>query len=112
MLAVVVFFTAIASAPVYAGKIIALNPQESKQLTNSSFFTINATCNIQSTKSNNKIRVSVLKNTGTVNGKKLNSGQGTSLSLIGNANISVTAEPGTQISLVNLGNEKIQATCT
>lgn len=103
--------TVVMSAPVYAHKSITLPPKGSKSLTNHSIFTVNATCSVQSNHANNRIRISVLKNQGTVNGRHLASGQATSVNLNGNASISVSADPGTEVHLVNMGNDAVQADC-
>lgn len=94
-------------------KTLTLNPKETKLLTNNTLWTVNATCNIQgNTKPNSKIKISVLKNKGTINGKNLSTGQATSVSVRSNSSISVTAESGTQINLVNLSTEGLQAVCS
>ncbi|KTC65795.1 Uncharacterised protein (plasmid) [Legionella adelaidensis] len=96
----------------FAGKVIKLSPKESKQLTNNYLWTLNATCSIQTKNDNkNKIRVSILKNKGSVNGKNLTTGQGTSVTVKANDSISVSAEPGTKVNLINLGDEPVQAIC-
>lgn len=99
------------SAPAYAGKTIKLSSKESKSLTNHTLWTLNATCNIQSSKANSKILVSVVENNCKVNGKKLSKGQATSVTVKNNATISVSAEPGTTVSLVNMGTESVEAVC-
>jgi len=109
MLVIIGFF----SSQLYAAKVIKLNPNESKQLTNNYLWTLNATCNIQgSGQSKNRIRVSILKNKGTVNGRNLSTGQGTSVTVRNNQSISVSAEPGTKVNLINIGTDSVQAVCT
>jgi hypothetical protein len=99
------------ASPVHA-KTLKLSPNETKLLSNNSLWTVNATCTIQSNnKSKNKIRISVLKNKGTINGKNLSSGQATSVTVKNNSSVSVSAEAGTQINLINLGNEGVEAVC-
>lgn len=95
----------------HAGKVIKLSPKESKSLTNSTVWTISATCNIQGGKNKNKIVVSVTQNKGAVNGKNLSKGQKTSVNVKNNDSISVSAEPGTTVNLVNLGTDSVQAVC-
>ncbi len=103
----VVFFGSLANA-----KTIKLGPNESKSLTNSSLWTLNATCTIQSNaQGKNKIKIRVLKNGGSVNGKNLASGQATMVTVRNNSSIAVSAEAGTQVNLVNLGDEGLQAVC-
>lgn len=103
---------ALLSTSVYAQKTIHLNPNETKSLANNTLWTLNATCSIQSKgKTANKIRIVVLKNHGAVNGKNLTSGQATSVTVKNNSNISVSADAGTEINLVNLSNEGLQAVC-
>ncbi|MDR3443237.1 MAG: hypothetical protein P4L65_09485 [Legionella sp.] len=107
-------FTLIAllSNEIYA-KTIHLNPNETKSLANNSLWTVNATCNIQSKgQTANKIRIVVLKNHGAVNGKNLSSGQATSVSVKNNSSISVSADAGTEINLINLSSEGLQAVCS
>lgn len=101
------FFASPASA-----KTLKLNPNETKLLTNSAPWTLNATCTIQGQHNNkSKIRISVLKNKGTVNGRSLATGQGTSVIVKNNSSISVSAEAGTQINLINMGGESLEAIC-
>lgn len=100
------------SFPIYAQKTIRLSPNETKMLKNNTLWTLNATCNIQgNTQIKGKIKIIVLKNNGTVNGKSLSTGQGTSLPVKNNSSISVSAEAGTQINLINLGDQELQAVC-
>ena len=96
----------------YAQQIsLNLAPNASKMVTNHYAWTLSATCSIQ-TKAKNKIRVSVLDNTGSVNGKQLKSGQSTSVVVQNQDSISVSAEPGTQVTLQNMSNDSVQATCS
>lgn len=93
-----------------AQKSIHLAPKEAKQMTNSGLWTLNANCTIQGGKG--KIKILVLKNKGTINGRQLSSGQATYVMVADNSNISVSAESGTQINLINLGSEHVHAVCT
>lgn len=92
-------------------QVIKLSPNESKSLTNHAPWTLSATCNVQSSQANSKILVSVTENKGTVNGKSLSKGQTTSIKLKTHANISVSAEPGTTVNLVNSGAGEVEAVC-
>lgn len=104
----IAFFAAATQA-----KTISLAPNESKSLANTSLFNVHATCTIQCTpKALGKIKIRVLKNNGTVNGKNLSTGQATSLRVTNNSSISVSAESGTQVNLINLGDERVQAVCS
>ncbi|WP_133127862.1 hypothetical protein [Legionella nagasakiensis] len=96
----------------YAQKMIKLAPKESKSLTNHYAWTLNATCNVQNDNTKSKIRVSILNNKGKVNGRNLSQGQATFLMLKNNDQISVSAEPGTRVYLVNVGASPVQATCS
>lgn len=107
VLTIMVFTTSNA----YAQQIsLNLAPNASKIVTNHYGWTLSATCSIQ-TKTKNKIRVTVQENTGTVNGKKLAIGQSTSVVVKNQDSIMVSAESGTQVTLQNLSNDPIQATC-
>ena len=110
LLGIVIFSTIASSA--FADKSIKLSPNESKSITNSTLWTVKATCNVQSKKANSKIRVSVLENKGEVNGKHLAIGQATSVTLKPQDQISVSAEPGTIVTIVNTGNDSVEAVCT
>jgi hypothetical protein len=100
------------SSQTYAQKTIKLNPNETKVLTNSTLWTLNATCTVQNTsQKKSKIKISVLKNSGKVNGKNLATGQTTMVTVSNNSSISVSAESGTQINLMNLSSEGLQAVC-
>ena len=98
------------SSQVFA-HVIKLSPKESKSLTNHSLWTLNATCNIQGSLKKGKILVSVTENKGAVNGKNLSKGQATSVNVKNNANVAVSAEPGTTVNIVNLGDTSIEAVC-
>lgn len=112
MLKKITLLASLLMAPcVYAQNTIHLSPQESKLLTNHTFWTLNATCNIQGSQSKNKIMVRVLENKGSVNGRNLTKGQSTSFTVSDHQAISVSAEPGTQVNLTNLGTTTIQALC-
>lgn len=89
-----------------------LAPKQSKELTNHAFWTINATCNVHGVKNKGKIKISILNNKGKVNGLSLKSGQATSFSVHENQKISVSAEPGTRVNLINLGNDAVRAECS
>jgi hypothetical protein len=110
LLGIVIFLTIASSA--FADKIIKLSPNESKSITNSTLWTVKAICNVQSKNANSKIRVSVLENKGEVNGKQLAMGQATSVILKHQDRISVSAEPGTVVMIVNTGNDSVEAVCT
>lgn len=100
------------SSQTYAQKTIKLAPNETKVLANNTLWTVNATCNIQGTNHNGKVRIIVLKHNGTVNGKNLSTGQATQVTVKDKSSISVSAESGTQINLINLGSEGLQAVCS
>lgn len=94
-------------------KTINLSPNETKVLSNNSMWTLNATCVVHSSQpKNSKIKVYVVKNSGIINGKKLTSGHGTFLRVKNNSSVSVSAESGTQINLINLGSDQLQANCS
>ncbi|WP_454780976.1 hypothetical protein [Legionella sp. WA2022007384] len=96
-----------------AQKTIKLNPNETKLLANNTLWTLNATCVVQCTHQNNgKIKINVIKNSGVINGKKLSTGQGTLIRVKNNSSVSVSAESGTQINLINLGSDELQAVCS
>ena len=106
-----IFAFVLMSSQAFAGKVIKLNSQESKSLTNHSLWTLNATCNIQGKNLKSKIRVHVLENNCKVNGKMLSKGQATSVTVKNNESIHVSAEPGTTVNLINLSNESVEAVC-
>ncbi|HHT0594292.1 TPA: hypothetical protein ACTXXA_002643 [Legionella anisa] len=94
-------------------KTIKLSPNETKVLANNTLWTLNATCVVQSTHPNkSKIKINVVKNSGTINGKKLSTGHGTLINVKNNSSVSVSAESGTQINLINLGTDELQAVCS
>ena len=99
------------TSEVYAEKSLTLSPNESKQLTNHYLWTLNATCNIQGNDAKNRIRVRVLENKGSVNGKSLSKGQATSFNVRNKQSISVSADPGTTVNLTNLGTVSVHAVC-
>jgi hypothetical protein len=96
-----------------AQKTIKLAPNETKLLANNTLWTVNATCTIQINQHNNtKIKISVIKNSGTINGKNFSTGQGELFQIKNNRNVSVSAESGAQINLINLGPSELVAVCS
>lgn len=93
-------------------KTIRLAPNETKMLANNAPFTLKANCNVQASHPiKSKVKIVVLKNKGTINAKNLSSGQSTLVSVKNNTHISVSAEAGAQINLINLGRDHIEAYC-
>lgn len=93
-------------------KTIQLAPNETKMLANNAPFTLTATCNIHAAHPiHSKVKIVVLKNKGSINGKSLSTGQGTSVAVKNNSNIAVSADSGTEINLINLGSEQLEAVC-
>ncbi len=89
-----------------------LAPNESKALSNPTPLTINATCTIQTKTGAEKITVNVVKSESHVNGQKLHCGQKKSIHVHNNDSISVSAEPGAEVTIVNQGTNRIQASCS
>lgn len=99
------------SSLAYAQQTIKLSPHQSKSLTNSLLWTLKASCNIQGGKNGNKIQVSVLEKSGSVNGKNLSKGHAASVKVKNNETLSVSAESGATVNIVNLGSDTLLATC-
>jgi hypothetical protein len=92
---------------------LQLNPKETQSLTNPYAWTLNATCHIHGKAlMRGAIRVRLLNHEGIINGHHLSKGQATSLRVHENEQVSVAAEPGTTVVLVNLGDEPVQAVCS
>jgi len=91
---------------------LKLAPKQSKVIANNYMWTINATCTIQTNDSKKTILVNAVKNKSQVNGKNLNSGQKTSLSVQNNDSLTVSAEPGAQVTILNLGADEVKASCS
>lgn len=90
-----------------------LKPQEDKVLSNSTLWTIHATCQIQAETSSKKtIKIKGVKGGGQVNGKDLGAGKATSLTFSSEKTIEVTAEPGAQVTIINMSTEPFTATCS
>jgi hypothetical protein len=97
---------------VYAQQMhVQLAPNGSKVMTNHFSWTLNANCVVK-TKTKNKIRVSVTDNKGVVNGRNLKTGQATSMVVQNDDSISVSADPGTIVTLENMSDDPVQATCS
>lgn len=91
---------------------VNLAPKQSKVLSNTTLWTINATCTIETNQTSEKILVNAIKNESHVNGQKLSGGQKKSIHVHNHESISVSAEPGAQVTIVNQGRNPIQATCS
>lgn len=96
----------------YAGQVITLSPKESRSITNHSLWTVNATCHVQGKQGSGRVLVSVMENKCVVNGKNLSKGQATSIMVKKDGHLSVSAEPGTKVNLVNLSTASVQAICS
>lgn len=105
--------TAFILLPAHAQQVnLKLAPHGSKLIENNYLWALNATCTIQCNPLKNRITVRIVKNKGTVNGKRLSIGQVTSLNVHNHDSISVSAEPGAKVSIVNVGADSVQATCS
>lgn len=91
---------------------LALQPKASKLITNHFASTLTASCVIKTATANNKIVVSVLENKGRINGRGLSKGQARAIKIHNNQTISVSADPGAQVNLYNLGAGAVNASCT
>ncbi len=92
---------------------LTLAPHGSKLIENNFSFTLNANCVVHAKEEEkNTIRLHVLENNGSVNGKKLDKGQSTSVVIHGEKSLTVRAEPGTKVNIQNLGDSTVEATCS
>ena len=91
---------------------LTLAPQASQLIENHYGFALNATCTIKANNKKNKIKLRVLQNTGTINGRHLSQGQSTSVTLQSNDAVSVHAEPGSKVNVENLSDNIIEASCS
>ena len=100
------------SSKVYA-HTLTLNPHVARSLTNHFAWTLKATCDIQTqASSKSKLVLSVVKNKSTVNGKSLSTGQTTAVTVGHHDHLVVSAEPGTELQVKNLGTDTLQAVCS
>ena len=107
-----ILMTLIIGSPVYAQNVsLTLTPNGTKVIENTYLWSLNATCKIQCSNSDNTILIRVQNNKGTVNGQNLADGQVKSVTIHNHDSISVSAEPGTKVTLVNKSNEVVQADC-
>ncbi|MDI1351985.1 MAG: hypothetical protein PSV35_04330, partial [bacterium] len=84
------------SHQLHAQKTINLAPNESKVMANNGLWTVNATCTVQgANKAPSKVRVTVTKHNGSINGKNLSDGQSTLITVRDNSSFSVSADVGT-----------------
>jgi hypothetical protein len=89
-----------------------LQPKQDKVLKNSTLWTIHATCQIHGNESKKMIKIKGNTDGGQVNGKELNVGQATSLTVYNDKTVTVTAEPGAQVTIINMSNDPVQAVCS
>ena len=85
---------------------------EPQVLSNPIIFTIKAVCTITSNNESNLLSFSVLRKSGTFNGNKIMAGDSMSYVVHNDETISITALPGAQVELINLGEETMVATCS
>lgn len=92
---------------------IQLAPQESKSLSNPTPITIHAHCAIKTNHTQDThIMIHVMKHHSCINGIALRSGQKKSLRIHHDDHITVVAEPGSEVSIINQGRSNIQASCS
>lgn len=93
-------------------KSITLSPHETRPFANNTLWVVNAQCTMHSSNEcANKIKISVLKNKGVINGKNVSTGHVTTVSLRNNATMDVSADSGMEINLTNLSNVELQVIC-
>lgn len=91
---------------------LQLNPKQNKVITNTTFWTIHATCQIHSNADSTTLRVNDVKNSSEINGKTLLAGQSTSMVVHDQKTIRVTAEPGAEVMITNLSQDQVDADCS
>lgn len=89
-----------------------LQPKQDKVLSNTTLWTIHATCQIHAGPNKKTIKIKGNKDGSQVNGKELGVGQATSLTVYSDKTVQVTAEPGAQVTISNLSDEPLQAVCS
>lgn len=89
-----------------------LQPKQDKVLSNSTLWTIHATCQIHGNTNKKTIKIKGNKDGGQVNGKILGVGKATSLTVYSDKTVQVTAEPGAQVTIINMSNDPVQAVCS
>ena len=94
------------------GMEYVLPVNEPQVFANPIIFTIKAVCTVTSENESNLLSFSVLRKSGTFNGTKLLTGDSMSYIVHNDETISITALPGAQVELVNLGEQNIMATCS
>lgn len=109
----VVVLIALYNVPAHAQRIFNLHPNQSKVLTNTAPWTLTATCHVQVLNhSKSKIKLNVMKHNCIVNGRNLGQGQGAYMTVGSDTNISVSADSGTEINLINMGTAELKANCS
>lgn len=91
---------------------LTLAPHSAKLIENNYIFSLDARCTIQADKKQNTIKLHVLEKTGTVNGKHLSKGQSTSVTVSDHDALSVHAEPGSKVNVLNLSDNLVHANCS
>lgn len=89
-----------------------LQPKQNKVLSNSTLWTIHATCQIKTSSGKKTIKIKGNKDGSQVNGKELSVGQATSLTIYSENTVEVTAEPGAQVTISNMSDEPVKAVCS
>lgn len=76
------------------------------------FWTIKANCTIISESAENLISVKMLRKTGSVNSQQLTSGDTLEITVQAGDKLSISADSGAKVELVNLGHKTIVASCS
>ncbi|KTD30601.1 hypothetical protein [Legionella israelensis] len=86
-------------------------PNVPQTLTNSLFWTVKATCKIDTPDVIDELFALGLKKKGTVNGIKLSENQTLALSVHSGDKLKISADSGASVQITNRGKSRLKATC-
>ena len=95
-----------------SGVDYVLPVNEPQLISNPFLWTIKAVCTIKSDDNDNFLSFKVTRKTGTLNGTKFSAGDSMKLSLHANEKIVITAVPGAEVELINVGTKLIRTECS
>ncbi len=87
-------------------------PNVPRELTNITFSSLTATCEIETPDSSNELIAEMVNKTATINGQLLSKGDSYTLTVHKGGNLIITADSGAQVKLTNLGTHTFLAICT
>ena len=91
---------------------LELVPKEDKVFTNHSLTSIHASCKIHTYGHDAKLKVKSVNQSTHFDGRNIDAGKSTTVTVTDQKSIEVSAEPGAEVNIRNLGKDPVEAVCS